>query len=111
MFDEYSQLFSHVKKEHKTTMLTCHLCQNIFLNYGSYASHVCFGPPSSQQAARAKFRCKICRKQDLGTFLDFQFHVRKTHNSCEMCFKVNVDYKVYLGHCGIHNRTRISGSL
>ncbi len=92
VFSEYSELFKHVEKEHETTVLTCHLCQNIFLNYGSYASHVCFGPPSTPQAARAKFRCKICKKQDMGNFFDFQFHVRKTHNACEMCFKVRSQY-------------------
>ncbi len=63
VFEEYSDLFKHIDEEHKTHMLTCPLCNNIFLNYGSYASHVCFGPPQSQQTARAKFRCKICRKQ------------------------------------------------
>lgn len=85
----YDRLFEHVAEEHKSKVLTCHLCQNIFLNYGSYVSHVCFGPPSGGQAPRAKFSCKTCGKQDLGTFLEFQLHHRKTHNLCEICLKVS----------------------
>jgi hypothetical protein len=86
---DYAELFAHVGEAHKSKVLTCHLCQNIFLNYGSYVSHVCFGPPSGVgQVARAKFSCKMCRKQDLGTFLDFQFHLRKMHNLCEICLQV-----------------------
>ena len=72
---------------HQAKVLTCHLCQNIFLNFGSYVSHVCFGP---QPTARAKFRCKTCGKHDLPTFFDFQHHLRKVHNICEICLMVRI---------------------
>jgi len=88
VLSSYGELFEHVEREHQQKVLTCQLCQNIFLNYGSYLSHVCFGPPISQQGARAKFRCKLCKKHDLATFLDFQYHMRKMHNVCEICLKV-----------------------
>lgn len=113
---DYGKLFEHVGDAHKSKVLTCHLCQNIFLNYGSYVSHVCYGPATGGQSARAKFSCKLCSKQDLGTFLDFQFHLRKMHNVCEICLQVSdscmFDIEICLlswlrnpGFANVHNRS------
>ena len=65
----YEALFEHLNIEHNQKVLTCHLCQNIFLNYGSFRSHVCFGPPSQNSQIKAKFSCMFCYKPDLSTFL------------------------------------------
>lgn len=91
--ETYNDLLTHLEAVHSSKVLTCQLCQNIFLNYGSFISHVCFGPvlPGSAagQTAKAKFSCFACRRQDLQTFLEFQYHIRKQHNVCEICFTVS----------------------
>jgi hypothetical protein len=91
--NNYDELFAHLNVAHNSKVLNCHLCQNIFLNYGSFVSHVCFGPVQQQAQqvgkCRAKFVCPICEKNDLSTFLDFQFHVRNHHNVCEICLMVS----------------------
>lgn len=69
-------------------VLTCNLCENVFLNYGSFVSHVCYGP-SPGTAHKAKFCCRACTKPELLHFIEFQFHVRKTHNICEVCLEVS----------------------
>jgi hypothetical protein len=73
-------------------MLFCGLCQTNFINYGSYLSHVCYGQQSAGAAAapKAKFSCRLCtaRHDLLPTFLDFQTHMRKLHNVCEICLEV-----------------------
>jgi hypothetical protein len=78
-----------LESAHSSKVLTCQLCSSIFINYGSYLCHVCFGPPT-QSTPRAKFGCRVCGKQDLTTFLDFQFHIRKVHNVCDICMTVSL---------------------
>jgi hypothetical protein len=101
----YSQLFAHLEVGHGSKVLTCHLCQNIFLNYGSFRSHVCFGPPSGpNQPLKAKFSCMVCQRQDLSTFLDFQRHVRQTHDTCEICFTQCSSQEELHSHCLAHSQ-------
>ncbi len=81
-------------------MLACQLCTSIFLNYGSYLCHVCYGPPTSGSASacasKARFGCRACGKQDITTFLDFQSHLRRSHNICEICMTVGNAYIITL---------------
>ena len=101
----YSQLLDHLDTIHNSKVLTCQLCQNIFLNYGSFISHVCYGPASSTtgQPQRAKFSCKVCDKHDLQTFLEFQHHIRKTHNVCEICLRGCESQEELYEHCIQHS--------
>ena len=89
---DYDELFNHLSNDHASKVLNCHLCQSSFLNYGSFVSHVCFGPmqqPPLPGKSRAKFVCRMCEKSDLATFLEFQYHIRKLHNVCEICLLVS----------------------
>ena len=93
MTGTYGDLMRHLESAHGAKVLTCQLCQNIFLNYGSFKSHVCYGTEELQALAgagpsSAKFACKQCDRQDLQTFLEFQHHFRKAHHVCEICFTV-----------------------
>ncbi|CAB4067934.1 unnamed protein product [Lepeophtheirus salmonis] len=98
-------LFRHLEKEHSQKVLTCNLCQSIFLNYGSFISHVCYGPPTnSQKQKAAKFNCKVCLRQDLSSFLIFQNHVRRDHNICEICFKCQGSQESLYSHCLQHSQ-------
>ena len=101
----YNKLLEHLDTNHNSKVLTCQLCQNIFLNYGSFISHVCYGPPTNapDQHARAKFSCKVCDRQDLQTFLEFQYHIRKKHNVCEICFWEGSSQKDLYQHCNQHS--------
>ncbi|TRY61774.1 hypothetical protein TCAL_12268 [Tigriopus californicus] len=102
-FPTYDGLLAHVAADHSSKMLACHLCTNVFMNYGSYLSHICGGPPhGSQQTPKAKFNCRFCFKPDMGNFLDFQFHLRKNHVVCEICMKVMSDQQALLNHCLTH---------
>ena len=100
---EYSDLFQHTETIHQTKILTCNICRNIFLNYGSLISHVCTGPPTSN-ATRARFACKVCLRVDLHSFLEFQSHIRKEHNICEICFTSSKDQESLLKHCTSHDQ-------
>ena len=100
---QYNDLFLHTDTAHNTKVLTCNICHNIFLNYGSLISHVCNGPPTSS-AARARFACKICHRIDLSSFLDFQTHIRKEHNMCEICFQSEKDQTSLHAHCSSHDQ-------
>ena len=100
---QYEELFNHTAAAHNTKVLTCNICHNIFLNYGSLISHVCSGPPTSA-AARARFACKVCHRIDLSSFLDFQTHIRKEHNTCEICFQSEQDQAALHAHCANHDQ-------
>jgi len=100
---EYADLFRHTAEAHNTKVLTCNICQNIFLNYGSLISHLCSGPPTSA-AARARFACKMCHRMDLSSFLDFQRHIRHEHHTCEICFKEQGDQTALHAHCATHDQ-------
>lgn len=99
----YEDLFKHTAEAHNTKVLTCNICHNIFLNYGSLISHVCSGPPTSS-TARARFACKVCHRIDLSSFLDFQTHIRKEHNTCEICFQPQACQKSLYEHCASHDQ-------
>ena len=60
----------------------------MFLNYGSWKSHVCFGTGTGNQstAPKSKFMCPICKTDDLHSFIEFQRHIRLNHNVCDVCF-------------------------
>lgn len=83
------QLTAHLETEHNAKVMTCSLCRNVFLNYGSLISHICGGPPTGQKQPRARFGCKICKRQNISTFLELQKHIRSDHNTCEICFVVS----------------------
>lgn len=57
----YQELKEHTQTAHGKNILTCSICGNMFLNYGSLISHVCSGPPTSQAASRARFACKVTK--------------------------------------------------
>ena len=100
---EYADLFRHTDEAHSTKVLTCNICQNIFLNYGSLISHLCSGPPTSS-TARARFACKMCHRVDLSSFLDFQKHIRQEHDTCEICFQAQADQTALHTHCATHDQ-------
>jgi len=99
----YEQLFKHTAFAHNTKVLTCNICHNIFLNYGSLISHVCSGPPTTS-TARARFACKVCHRIDLSSFLDFQTHIRREHNTCEICFETEQNQVALHRHCSSHDQ-------
>ena len=101
----YDQLLEHLSANHDSKVLTCQLCQNIFLNYGSFISHVCYGPQANtiQQQSRAKFSCRLCDSHELQTFLDFQHHFRKYHNVCEICLLGFECQQSLYDHCQKHS--------
>ena len=99
----YTELFKHTETVHQTKILTCNICRNIFLNYGSLISHVCTGPPTSN-TSRARFACKVCLRVDLHSFLEFQNHIRKEHNICEICFTSSKDQEALYKHCISHDQ-------
>ena len=101
----YDQLLEHLSANHDSKVLTCQLCQNIFLNYGSFISHVCYGPQANtiEQQSRAKFSCRLCDNHDLQTFLDFQHHFRKYHNVCEICLLGFECQQSLYDHCQQHS--------
>ncbi len=105
--DELQDLFGHLDQDHSTKMLSCHLCNNFFLNYGSFKSHVCFGP-----GGLAKFSCLVCSPSNkyeelcsLPSFLDFQKHLRSYHIACDVCLQVQDNEESLREHClGAHNQ-------
>merc|ERR1712142_1203387 len=101
--NSYTDLFTHTASSHSTKVLTCNICQNIFLNYGSLISHVCSGPPTTT-TAKARFACKMCHKMDLSSFLEFQLHIRSNHHTCEICFQPQGDQRALFKHCAMHEQ-------
>ena len=99
----YAELFQNLEQNHGSKVLTCQLCQNIFLNYGSFRSHVCFGPQVQGQPLKTKFMCLLCNTQ-LDTFLDFQKHMRQVHNTCEICFASFSSQAELAKHCSGHKQ-------
>ena len=63
------------------------LQKNVFA--GSFRSHVCFGQPGNGQNATpiSKFICPVCKTDELHSFIEFQRHIRQTHNNCDVCFE------------------------
>ena len=102
----YETLESHTANAHKAKVLTCNICQNNFLNYGSLISHVCSGPPTAT-TARARFACRVCRRTDISSFLEFQSHVREQHHTCEICFRPYEDQRTLYHHCAAHGQDNL----
>ena len=50
----YGDFLAHLDTAHNAKVPTCQLCQNIFLNYGSFKSHVCYGLGTAHKGS--KFR-------------------------------------------------------
>ena len=94
----------HMESLHGAKVLTCQLCQNIFLNYGSFKSHVCYGTEGATAGRGSKFACKLCDRQDLQTFLEFQHHVRKSHHVCEICLTDCQTQESLYKHCIQHSQ-------
>ena len=54
-----------------------------------FRSHVCYGQPGNGQNATpiSKFICPVCKTDELHSFIEFQRHIRQTHNNCDVCFE------------------------
>ena len=99
-------LESNTANAHKAKVLTCNICQNNFLNYGSLISHVCSGPPTAT-TARARFACRVCRRTDISSFLEFQKHIREEHHTCEICFRPFEDQRALYHHCAAYEQDHL----
>ena len=95
-YNKLDDLLQHLESGHGQKMLSCHLCNNMFLNYGSFRSHICFGSVSggdggtsgggSTPVPKSKFMCPQCQTDDLHSFIEFQRHIRQNHDICDVCF-------------------------
>ena len=97
----YGELVSHIESSHGSKTFTCQLCDSVFINYGSYLCHVCYGPKTAQPK-KSCFGCRVCGKQDLSTYFDYQFHFRKAHNVCEICMVTTESQEELYQHCRLH---------
>ena len=99
----YGELTSHIESAHGSKTFTCQLCGSVFINYGSYLSHTCYGPKTAAQANRkSNFGCRVCGKQDLSSYFEYQFHFRKAHNVCEICMATTQSQEELYQHCRLH---------
>ena len=64
----YAELFGHIEASHGSKVFTCQLCENVFINYGSYLCHVCYGPKNSSQLPKKScFGCRWENALSIGT--------------------------------------------
>ena len=97
----YAELSGHIESAHGSKTFTCQLCESVFINYGSYLCHVCYGPKTAQPK-KPYFGCRVCGKQDLSSYFDYQFHFRKAHNVCEICLATTGSQEELYQHCRLH---------
>ena len=93
-FDTLDGLMAHIEVEHQSKVMKCVICENVFMNFGSYLSHICLGPPGAAPV-KAKFNCRVCLKLDISNFYELQAHMRKVHNICEICMKVSLSKHLF----------------
>lgn len=87
----HKELYSHNKKMHQKTVFLCIMCKSNFYNYSELLCHLCPGIyiPGVVINPDITYRCFLCNADPLPSSFRLMVHLRRRHNSCDICFDVS----------------------
>lgn len=94
----HKALYKHTKAKH--AMLICVICKAVYFSYTELLHHLC--PGTRLYNLNVQFRCSICNGTEHFAKYKHLKHLRKIHNTCDICFKVYKDQLQLLEHMNWH---------
>lgn len=84
----HKELCSHNRKMHQKTVFLCIMCKSNFYTYSELLCHLCPGIYVSGQVINPDitYRCFLCDVDPLPSSFRLMVHLRRKHNSCDICF-------------------------
>uniref|UniRef100_A0A8D8SV58 Pecanex-like protein n=2 Tax=Cacopsylla melanoneura TaxID=428564 RepID=A0A8D8SV58_9HEMI len=91
------ELTSHKRKMHPKTSQICLLCKQIFLNQSELLFHYCAGENNPNPQANI-YWCGICGLDKIPSTFRLMVHLRKKHNTCNVCLEACANEGKLLQH-------------
>ena len=84
----HKELCSHNRKMHQKAVFLCIMCKSNFYTYSELLCHLCPGIYISGQVINPDitYRCFLCNVDPLPSSFRLMVHLRRKHNSCDICF-------------------------
>ncbi|KAK6638308.1 hypothetical protein RUM44_008737 [Polyplax serrata] len=84
----HKELCSHNRKMHQKAMFLCIMCKSNFYTYSELLCHLCPGIYVSGQVINPDitYRCFLCDVDPMPSSFRLMVHLRRKHNSCDICF-------------------------
>lgn len=84
----HKELCSHNRKMHQKAVFLCIMCKSNFYTYSELLCHLCPGIYISGQVINPDitYRCFLCSVDPLPSSFRLMVHLRRKHNSCDICF-------------------------
>lgn len=82
----HKELYTHNRRLHIKTNITCCMCRLNFFSYSELLCHICPGH-SACNVFDVKFRCCLCETAPLPSAFRLMVHMRKQHQTCDICLE------------------------
>lgn len=82
----HKELYTHNRRLHIKTNITCCMCRLNFFSYSELLCHICSGH-SACNVFDVKFRCCLCETAPLPSAFRLMVHMRKQHQTCDICLE------------------------
>ncbi|KAH8314382.1 hypothetical protein KR059_005101 [Drosophila kikkawai] len=82
----HKELYTHNRRLHMKSNITCVMCQMNFYSYSEILCHICPGTVGGS-IYDLKFRCCLCDVSPLPSAFRLMVHLRKQHQACDICLE------------------------
>ncbi|KAH8285686.1 hypothetical protein KR054_012366 [Drosophila jambulina] len=82
----HKELYTHNRRLHIKSNITCVMCQMNFYSYSEILCHICPGEVGGS-IYDLKFRCCLCEVAPLPSAFRLMVHLRKQHQACDICLE------------------------
>ncbi|XP_001360627.3 uncharacterized protein MESR4 [Drosophila pseudoobscura] len=83
----HKELYTHNRRMHAKSNITCIMCRTNFYSYSEILCHICPGE-EALSVYDLKFRCCLCETSPpLPSAFRLMVHLRKQHNACDICLE------------------------
>ncbi|XP_041450337.1 uncharacterized protein LOC111081753 isoform X2 [Drosophila obscura] len=83
----HKELYTHNRRMHAKSNITCFMCRTNFYSYSELLCHICPGE-EARSVYDLEFRCSLCKwAPTLPSGFRLMVHLRKQHNVCDICME------------------------
>ncbi|EDV37565.1 uncharacterized protein Dana_GF11347, isoform A [Drosophila ananassae] len=82
----HKELYTHNRRLHIKSNITCMMCQTNFYSYSEILCHICPGEAAGS-IYDLNFRCCLCDVAPLPSAFRLMVHLRKQHQACDICLE------------------------
>ncbi|XP_016994627.2 uncharacterized protein MESR4 [Drosophila takahashii] len=82
----HKELYTHNRRLHIKSNITCVMCQTNFYSYSEILCHICPGEVAGS-IYDLQFRCCLCEMAPLPSAFRLMVHLRKQHQACDICLE------------------------